>query len=89
MEVDSDFYKTLKEIRDFFDVDCDTSRWFAQAYVSWYRPGNRLVDLEGVTYLDSGRFGLFVKMLRLRNHGSWDDYALFELERYAIKLYDL
>ena len=83
------FSQTLGEIREFLGVNCDSSRWFAEAYLSWYRTRGRQVNLQGVIYLDTERFSLFVKMLKLRDVPGWSDSELHELERYAIKLYEL
>lgn len=83
------FTNTLAAIRKFFDVNCDSSKWFATAYVSWYRGGKRKVNLQDVIYLDPDRFELFTRMLQLRNMPGWDDFDLYELEQYAIKLYKL
>lgn len=85
----SDFNNTLAEIREFFDVQCDTSEWFARAYLSWYRTRGRLINLQDVIYLDPGRFDLFVRMLRLRHMSGWCEQELFKLEQYAIELYEL
>lgn len=85
----SEFRKTLAEIRDFLDVQSDSAEWFAVAYLSWYRTRGRLVNLQGVIYLDNDKFNLFVKMLKLRDMPGWCDQALFGLEQYAIALYGL
>ncbi len=84
----SEFLNVVKNIKDFLSLDCSSSRWFAEAYVSWYR-GCKTINLQGVESLDSSNLILFCKMLQLRRMRGWDERPLFELERYAIEYYQL
>jgi hypothetical protein len=85
---ESQFEKTLSDICRFLSTECSTAKWFAQAYVSWYR-GKSEVNLEGVESLDRSNLSLFFKMLQLRKMPDWRDSRLYETERYAIDLFDL
>lgn len=86
----SDFKSVVEEIRRFIGVGGGGSQWFAHAYVSWYRSGDyRLVNLAGIERLDSNNMLLFWKMVNLRRSRGWNDSTLYDLERYAIEMWDM
>jgi len=78
---------TLDRIRCLIQKGGSGSKWFAHAYVSWYRTlsEDRLISLSGVERLDSENILLFWEMINLRRGGAWDEAALYELELYAIE----
>lgn len=78
----SEFEITLKKIKEFIDLGGGASQWFRKAYVSWYRGDHRLIDLQGAESLDANNLELFIEMIQLRRAPNWDDWALYELERY-------
>lgn len=83
--------QTLVNIRNFIGRGGSGSRWFAYAYVSWYRSRSedRLVSLGGVERLDHTNIILFWEMINLRRGRDWDEAALYDLEMYAIKEWDM
>nr|WP_314529224.1 hypothetical protein [uncultured Pseudomonas sp.] len=82
----NEFEKTIEKIRDLISNGGGGSRWFAYAYVSWYRNSeNRLVSLSGVERLDCANMQLFWLMINLRRNRDWCETTLYELERYAIE----
>lgn len=78
---------TLEKIRCLIGKGGSGSKWFAHAYVSWYRSSSehRLISLAGVERLDSTNILLFWEMINLRRGADWDEAALYELELYAIE----
>ncbi|AWY43772.1 hypothetical protein DKY63_29180 [Pseudomonas putida] len=82
----TEFEKNIEKIRSMINNGGSSSEWFAQAYISWYRTGERrLVSLAGVERLDSGNMQLFWTMINLRRGRDWSEMALYELERYAVE----
>ncbi|MFV0927061.1 hypothetical protein [Pseudomonas palmensis] len=85
------FEQTLEKIRQLIGKGGDGSKWFAHAYVSWYRSsnGNRVISLAGVERLDDNNMHLFWEMLNLRRGRDWSEMALYELEQYAIEQWNM
>lgn len=86
----TEFEKTIEKIKSLISNGGGGSRWFAHAYVSWYRNGDsRLVSLSGVERLDSVNMQLFWQMINLRRNRDWCETTLYELERYAIEKWQM
>ncbi len=86
----SEFEETTRQIRDLISNGGSSSKWFALAYVSWYRNSeSRLVNLAGVDCLDSINVRLFWSMINLRRQRNWCESTLYDLERYAIEKWKL
>lgn len=81
------FEDTLEKIKCLIGKGGDGSRWFAHAYVSWYRNHSekRVISLAGVERLDDANMHLFWEMINLRRGRDWSEMALYNLELYAIE----
>ncbi|MEB0123973.1 hypothetical protein QN391_25315 [Pseudomonas sp. CCI1.2] len=81
------FEHTMENIRCLIGRGGDGSKWFAYAYVSWYRSsgGHQVISLAGVERLDNTNIHLFWEMINLRRGRDWSEMALYELELYAIE----
>lgn len=81
------FEQSISDIKNMMGKGGDSSKWFAQAYVSWYRSSSedRLISLAGVERLDDANMLLFYEMINLRRDHAWNEMALYNLELYAIE----